>query len=398
MRRTSGRQVFAAMAAVLALAHPAAAPAQGTPLAQEVTPTALVGDVLFTPRPLPGSDGARHLVYELRLSNVTGAPVTLKRVAVFADQDAEPLKILEPAEIAGRFSPAGRRGNESAELAGYQYGIGFLHVVLPAGRALPRQLRHEIEARFDQFKAEAVVRLEPVAIADSAPPVLGPPLRGKGYIAGDGCCDSTRHVRALLPLDGGFHLAQRFAIDWEKIDAEGRIFTGDRKQVANYHIYGEPVLAVSDGTVVDMRNDLPDQVPGALPDGLPVSEADGNFVVLDIGGGAFVLYAHMQPGSVRVKAGDRLRRGDVIGAVGNSGNSSEPHLHLHVTNGPSPLLSDGIPYVFDSVTVTAVDQQGTADFDRATETGSPVSLTPVAPPLAVRGALPLDLSVVDWAP
>lgn len=361
-----------------------------------VTPTGLVGNVLFAPRPVLGSDGLQHLVYELQLSNVTGERVQLKRLSIFRDADKEPLAVLDGAEIARRFSPGGRRGNESAELGGYQYGIGFLHVALPAGRAVPQRLRHEVEAWFDQFRADAVIRLGPVTVTTSEPPVLGPPLRGDGYIAGDGCCDSVRHVRALLPLNGGFRLAQRFAIDWEKLGADGRLVKGDRKQVANYHIYGEPILAVRDGTIVDMRNDLPDQVPGALPDGLSISEADGNFAVLDIGGGAFVLYAHMKPGSVRVKAGDKVKRGDVIGQVGNTGNSSEPHLHLHVMDGRSPLLADGLPYVFEAFTVKAIDRAGTADFDRAAEMGTPVTLTPVVPPLAMRRALPLDLSVIEW--
>ena len=361
-----------------------------------VTPTGLVGNVLFAPRPVLGSDERQHLVYELQLSNVTGERVQLKRLSIFGDADKEPLAVLDGAEIARRFSPGGRRGNESVELGGYQYGIGFLHVALPAGRAFPQRLRHEVEAWFDQFRADAVIRLGPVTVTTSEPPVLGPPLRGDGYIAGDGCCDSVRHVRALLPLNGGFRLAQRFAIDWEKLGADGRLVKGDRKQVANYHIYGEPILAVRDGTIVDMRNDLPDQVPGALPDGLPISDADGNFAVLDIGGGAFVLYAHMKPGSVRVKAGDKVKRGDVIGQVGNTGNSSEPHLHLHVMDGPSPLLADGLPYVFEAFTVKAIDRAGTADFDRAAEMGTPVTLTPVVPPLAMRRALPLDLSVIEW--
>ena len=364
--------------------------------ASEVTPTGLVGEVLFTPRPVLASDARQHLVYELQLSNVTAGRVLLKRLSIFGGEDKEPLAILDGAEIARRFSPAGRRGNETVELSAYQYGIGFLHVALPVGRSVPQHLRHEVDAWFGQLNADATSQLGSTKVAASAPPVLGPPLRGEGYIAGDGCCDSIRHVRALLPLNGGFRLAQRFAIDWEKLGADGRLFTGDRKQVGNYHIYGEPILAVGDGTIVAMRGDLPDQVPGALPHGLPVSEADGNFAVLDIGGGAFALYAHMKPGSVRVKTGDRIRRGDVIGAVGNSGNSSEPHLHLHVMDGPSPLLSDGLPYVFDAFTVKAIDRAGTADFDRAAETGSPVSLTPVVPPLTIRRALPLDLNVVEW--
>ena len=98
-----------------------------------------------------------------------------------------------------------------------------------------------------------------------------------------------------------FYLSQRFAIDWEQIDDEGRLLRGDPKDTRSYHIFGDPVLAVADAIVVASRNDLPEQVPGKLPDGLPIDEADGNFVIMDIGGGAYALYAHMQPGSVRVR-------------------------------------------------------------------------------------------------
>lgn len=393
----TGMMRLAAIAVVVPLSLSGTARAQSAATPQHgVTLTGLIGKVLFAPQPVLGSDGRQHIVYELQLSNVTGERVVMKRFTLYGDDDKEPLSTLDEAEIARRFSPGGRRGNESAELGGYQYGVAFLHIALPQGRAAPQRLTHKVDAWFDQFKADAAIQLGATAVTTAAPPVLGPPLWGENYIAGDGCCDSTRHVRALLPLNGAFRLAQRFAIDWEKLGGDGRLFAGDRKQVASYHIYGQPILAVSDGTIVDMRADLADQVPGALPDGLPIGEADGNFAVLDIGGGAFVLYAHMQPGSVRVRTGDRVRRGDVIGAVGNTGNSSEPHLHLHVMDGPSPLLANGLPYVFEAATVKAVDLAGTADFDRAAETGSPVSLTPLVPPLAIRRALPLDLTIVDW--
>jgi murein DD-endopeptidase MepM/ murein hydrolase activator NlpD len=104
----------------------------------------------------------------------------------------------------------------------------------------------------------------------------------------------------------------------------------------------------------------------------------------------------MRPGSVRVKLGDKVRRGDQLGDVGNTGNSQAPHLHLHVTEGTSPLASNGVPYVFDNFTITAVDEAGTEDFDKAEETGSKLTLTPRVPPLKLNNALPLDLSVVEW--
>jgi murein DD-endopeptidase MepM/ murein hydrolase activator NlpD len=77
----------------------------------------------------------------------------------------------------------------------------------------------------------------------------------------------------------------------------------------------------------------------------------GNHIIMDLGGGRFAFYAHLQPGSLRVKNGDKVRRGQVLGLVGNSGNSTEPHLHFHISDANSPLSSEGLPYVFPSFEV-----------------------------------------------
>ncbi|WP_407531120.1 M23 family metallopeptidase [Methylobacterium oryzisoli] len=320
----------------------------------------------------------------------------VKRLAVLDGSSGRPLLVLDRGAIGQRLSLGGRRGSEAASLGASQFGVVFLHVGLDPGARIPATLIHEIDGFAEPLKTDLSMQIAETPVIDEPLPVLAAPLRGGGYVAGDGCCDSIRHVRALLPLNGAFRLAQRFAIDWERIDGENRIVRGDLKDVRSYRIYGEPVLAVADGAVVGARDDLPDQVPGALPPNLPIAEADGNFVVIDIGGGAFVLYAHLRPGRVRVRVGERVRRGEPIGEVGNSGNSQAPHLHLHVMDHASGLLANGLPYVFESYTISASDEAGTADFDRAEATGSPLTLTPRSPPLAVRHALPLDLSVVDW--
>ena len=138
------------------------------------------------------------------------------------------------------------------------------------------------------------------------------------------------------------------------------------------------------------------RVLGALPAGSPISEADGNFVILDIGGGAFVLLAHMQPGSVHVHAGDRMKRGDVLGKVGKTGNSQAPHLHLHVMDSADPLQANGLPYVFEDFAITAKDEAGTADFDRAEATGTPLALTAVSPPSNIGTCCRSTLAIVDF--
>jgi hypothetical protein len=361
----------------------------------ELTP--LAAEVLAAPQAVLGSDGARHLVYELRVDNLTDQRFTVNRIDVLDARGAALLQ-LNAQTIATRLSLGGHRGSESNVLEGYQFGVAFLHVTIPDGSPLPESLLHVVAGHSVRIGSDVSMRVARTRVDGSPPTVLSPPLRGAGYAAADGCCDSIRHVRALLSLDGRFYLAQRFAIDWERIDDTGRIFTGDPKLVKSYRIYGQPVLAVADGEVVGSRNDLKDQLPGALPQHLPLEQADGNFAIIKLRDGVYALYAHMVKGSVRVSAGQRVHRGQQIGEVGNTGNTSAPHLHFQLMDRPDALAANGLPYVFERYEVTAVDLAGTADFDHAELTGTPLTLTPKTPTLQGRQSLPLDLTIVTLGP
>ena len=386
----------AAIAAAFLIGVAAATPSR----AADIQLTPIVADVLWAPQPMRGSDAQVHLVYELRLSNPTPFTLALETVEV-VDETGRVLLTMDKDTIGRRFSIGGRRGAEATSLAVGQFGVLFTHAAVAADQTAPRTLRHRVSAILlqpDHPPRPVTVSGGEARVGEAPPIVLGPPLHGEGYLAGDGCCDSIRHVRALLPLDGRFALAQRFAIDWEQLDGDNRLLRGDPKKVASYTIFGREVIAVADGTVVAMRNDLPEQIPGALPAGLPVDQADGNFVILDIGGGAFALFAHMQPGSVTVQPGARVKRGDVLGKVGNTGNTSAPHLHFHVMDAPSPLLANGVPYVIDRFRLTAVSTGGTADFDKAEATGSAMSLKTLPAGPALERLLPMDLSVVGFTP
>jgi hypothetical protein len=365
------------------------------PAGPQLTP--VTAEVLTPPQAVTGSDGRRHLIYEIRIANLTDARFVVQRIEVRAGHGAM-LQQMDAAAIASRLSVGGRRGSESGELSGSQFGVAFMHVALSAQAPLPQQLTHVIEGYADKAGASFTMHVAGVRVDTRDPPSLAPPLHGEGLVVGDGCCDTIRHVRALLPLNGTLYLAQRFAIDFEQVDATGRIFTGDAKVVRNYRIYGKPIFAVADGTVVAARNDLSDQVPGKLPEGLPLDEADGNFTIVALGGGAYALYAHMRQGSVLPAAGSKVRRGDKIGEVGNSGNTQAPHLHFQLMDAAAGLAANGVPYVFDSYRVTAVDEAGTADFDRAEAKGTPMTLTVKTPPLQEHGSLPLDLSIISWPP
>jgi murein DD-endopeptidase MepM/ murein hydrolase activator NlpD len=151
-------------------------------------------------------------------------------------------------------------------------------------------------------------------------------------------------------INGRLVNAQRFAIDYMRLTEDGYLVKGNQQDVRNWAGYGATVLAVADGRIVETLDELPDQIPGSLPDPATITlqTVEGNHVIIDLGCGFYAFYAHLQKGSLRVKPGDRVTRGQTLGLLGNSGNTSAPHLHFHVMRGPSALTADGAPYVIDA--------------------------------------------------
>jgi hypothetical protein len=313
------------LSVVTACGGPAEQPATGSPVptsVREAPPdvlTPLVGSVPFAPVPFAGSDNRTHLVYELAVTNYTPARLTVDAVKVLDPGTDRVVGDLDAAALRDRLQPAGSREG-AAQLEAGQAATVFIHLRVDGG-SVPTSLVHEVQVTSAAMPADKnrITELLAASTVDQRRlPVISAPLRGDRYIAADGCCDAVRHTRAVLPVNGQTFVAQRYAIDYEQADGANKIFTGDPRNPASYQIFGEEVHAVADGTVVGTRNDLPEQTPGTFPAGIPITEADGNFVVLDIGDGFYVNYAHMQPGSVRPKLGDRVTRGDVIGLVGNT--------------------------------------------------------------------------------
>lgn len=359
--------------------------------------TPLIGSVAFPPVPFSGSDGRTHLVYELSVTNFSSGNTTVDGVAILdADSDVV-VEELDSAQVSQRLQLAGSRDSIDRLEPG-RSGTMFLHLALDGDAPVPEKLIHEVRITSEAAPGtgQLTERIGPTPVDGRTLPTLSAPLLGERYIAADGCCDAVRHTRAILPVNGSTYVAQRYAIDYEQADDQDRIFTGDPRDPASYVIFGREVRAVADGTVVGTRNDLPEQTPGTYPTDIPLDEADGNFVVLDIGDGFFVNYAHMQPGSVSVKLGDRVETGDVIGLVGNSGNSVAPHLHLHVMNAASPLASQGLPYLYDHFELTG-QVASTADFDIAESTGAPLVTVPDLPSAEHTDQMILDQNIVTFS-
>ncbi|MGC1384154.1 MAG: M23 family metallopeptidase [Candidatus Acidiferrales bacterium] len=362
---------------------------------EDITPVLL--DVQDPPVAFAGSDAKTHLVYELGMRNFTSGTVTVEQVEILGDGSS--IATLDTAEIATRLQPFGRRDSVSS-LAASMAALLFIHVTLPQGHSVPKTLVHRVHLRAEAAPPgqQEIIESGGKLTVDRQPVVvIGPPLHGAGYISADSCCDTARHTRAALPVNGRFWIAQRFAVDWEQIDDQHRIYHGPQNQDESYTIWGKEALAVTDATVASVTDKYPSQTPGQYPTNISFDEADGNSVVLDLGHRRYALYAHLQQGKIRVHAGDTVKRGQVLGLVGNSGNSIAPHLHFHLMSTPIPLAANGLPYEIDRFQVTGATA-GTEAFDEAESKGTALPFTPFSPPHEVKAGMPLDQLILSFAP
>jgi hypothetical protein len=358
-----------------------------------MTPVLLA--VQDAPVPFVGSDGRVHLVYELWVTNFSSADVMVERVEVMGD--GRSLQSLDAAAIGGRLQAAGQRESKG-KLAGSAVALLFLHVTLAPGVVAPTRLSHRVTLHADAAppgQQEITESGGEVAVDRRAVVSIEPPLRGERYVSADSCCDASRHTRAALPVNGRVWLAQRFAVDWEELDDQGHIRNGPQDKLESYTIFGKPVLAVADAVVVSVTDGLPEQTPGKYPTNISLDEADGNSVILDLGQQHYAMYAHMQPGSIRVHKGESVKVGQVIGLVGDTGNSLVPHLHFQVMDRASSLASNGLPYEIKDFQI-AGQTPGTKAFDEAEEKGTPLAVTPLSPVQQVKGALPLDQLIISF--
>jgi hypothetical protein len=343
----------AAAAAVLALSLTAAA--------VDIPSTALIVTPMGKGRVALGDDGKDHVEYDLIVTNVFDTPVTLSRLEVLDPAGAVLMTMAgAPLEAATQTLLTG-----AALGAIPASGAAALEVdlIVPPGTA-PAEVTHRLTYEIAKDSAVAAIVGSttvngPAVEIDRTPAtVIISPLAGEGWVAANGCCAPNIHRN--VRIGAGTHIArpELFAIDWVQLDGD-RLFTGDGKANTDYAYFGHPIRAVADGTIVDLHDGMEESTPFA-----PVttvkkpSDYGGNYIVQEIGQGVYAFYAHLQPGSLKVKVGDRVDGGTVIGALGNTGNSTAPHLHFGLVDEPDFLTGEGLPFVIDRFTVT-----GTVDGD-----------------------------------
>jgi hypothetical protein len=327
--------------------------------------TALAVRVLAPPNPVHGADNKIHLAYELHVVNHSPVLIAIDSIKVLDPASGAMLQDLSGARVATitRFP-----GGTGATLPPSHSTYVFMDVMLPAGAAVPKEIVHRFEATRQLPRSpEDTHHGVPVTAESGVEPtetftgvatpiglpavVISPPLKGPGWLAANGCCGAvTSHRGAVLAINGSVYVPERFAIDFVQLDKGMRLFSGPIDQLKSYAFFGAEILSATDGTVVTVVDGRPEQIPGSSAKGMTVNTAGGNHIVVDIGGGRFAFYAHLQPGSMRVKPGDKVTTGQVLARLGNTGNSDAPHLHFQVMDGPSPLKSNGLPYVFTKFT------------------------------------------------
>lgn len=361
-------------------------------------------------QPVKGSDGLIHLAYTLQFTNSWSSKATVKSIEVVdparnnAATGKNQVVTVKNEDVTGQLRLLSLRAtldkaNYTTEIPSGQSAIGYFDVTYSDASQVPRAIAHRVtvSALGQQQKAQDFNTLSPPIRVDCREPVvLAPPFKGHGWVNGNGCCRQIGPHRFVMnSVNGSLAPTEEFAIDWIKINSQGKFFHGDPKDPKNWPAYGVDLLAVAPGTVVEVMNDVQDTVPGKHPENLSTDQIAGNRVIIDLGFGRFAEYDHLVPHSATVKVGDYVHQGQKIGLLGNSGNSDAPHLHFQLMDRPSSLDGSALPFVFDSMQMEGRISASLDELDILLVKAAPVAVdASVAKPL--MRTMPLSLDVVGF--
>lgn len=371
------------------------------PIEETITP--LLAWVYEPTAPVLGSDSKYHLLYGLMLTNASSNPITIEKIEILDYyQNASTIKIYKEDDLKPFLKHLDSSIAENSTLEKDSSRVLFISLEFESKEKLPKAIIHKLSIN-SHAKAESKY---PKSISYEAgsfclcmkePLVISPPLKGNGWTIFNGCCSfGGAHQTTLIPVNGVLFNSQRFAVDFMKLDDHDRLVEGDPAVPENWHCYDEKIYAVADGTVISVLDGVPDQPPGSLPErsSITIKNITGNHVILQLNETTYALFAHIKNGSIKVKTGEKVSRGSEIGRIGNSGNTSAPHLHLHLGNTSSPLGSSPLPFVFDSFKVVGIVSR--ESFYEAENLEKAFGNRKEFTPDLHSQQLPMDLTILDF--
>ncbi|RLD52937.1 MAG: hypothetical protein DRJ05_16985, partial [Bacteroidetes bacterium] len=227
-----------------------------------------------------------------------------------------------------------------------------IQLPIPLSEEIPTQVSHQFIFR-DTIENKNVTMNGGLFSPrkDGQPIVIASPLKSERNLLIN---QSTLgyHFDALFFLDGEIYTPERFAFDQLRLDSTfTNYFIGDPTVNESYINYRDTLYAVADGTINFIQDGMQEN-SGNLQDAPLVTANDygGNYLILEIGSGLYAYYCHVVPNSFMVNTGDEVKEGDLIGLLGNSGNSTGPHLHFHISDGTDLFRATGVPFVLKSYT------------------------------------------------
>jgi murein DD-endopeptidase len=290
------------------------------------------------------TEGHRMLSYELHLTNFAARPLIMRAVRVYSGDVA--LTVIDESLCERSVVLGGTAGANATTLAPGQRAIVYIEFAM-SEPVIPSMLRHDIDYTEDGGKDIYTVHAGNVLVDGSAPTVLAPPLRGSPWGAVHSPSWPRGHRRFVYTLFGKAHIPGRYAIDLVGLNDDGLITTGNGDLPSEAFGYGAPVFSGADASVAAIRDGIAESSSIKGNSSHSIEDGAGNYVVLRITERRYVFYEHLRPGSVRVKVGDHMSWGEIIGNLGFTGDSTGPHLHVHVADGVDPLNAEGLPFVFD---------------------------------------------------
>jgi murein DD-endopeptidase MepM/ murein hydrolase activator NlpD len=289
------------------------------------------------------TDAGTQVFEELHLTNFTDAPLRLVRVEVVDAQDERVLIRFAGDALKHRLAQiGGPAAPGDTVIAPGRRDVVYIEWSAP--RPHPRVIEHVVTYEQLPEAETGVVHGARTAVSYTAGAPLGPPLRGGPWVAIHRADWARGHRRVFNAVGGQARIPGRFAIDWVRVDDAGHTARQGPDVPRHWLGYGAEVLAVADATVAAVREDMAESPTVSGNPQHKLADDAGNFVTLRLDDGRYAFYEHLRPGSTTVHPGQRIRRGDVLAELGFTGASTGPHLHFHVSDGPSRIASEGRPF------------------------------------------------------